>query len=229
MTPRTKDERRAIAERCRQIEHEGGDVLAYLAGEHYITPRATWYNLQKEFLGRDKAHLTEGKPKERKMKTLKAQPKPPEVEVKPKNGRQYNRMPKEKLKEMEENAIEIWKGGKSPVSFLKENGYKDPNGTWYLIKKKYGLPIGHRGPVPQDYLMVAPPPTFPSKYRIVTMNALREMTSKRVDLTLEKLKNAKPENKGFVMMQLEAAMSDVKAVKRVTQLMKVALEEGAAQ
>jgi hypothetical protein len=62
MTQRTNEEIRTIVARCVEIEKEGGDVLGYLKSEHYVTPRATWYNFQRERLHRKPGEYTEGKP-----------------------------------------------------------------------------------------------------------------------------------------------------------------------
>ena len=66
---RTQKERKEIAMRCVEIEKEGGDVLGYLRSENYISPRATWINLQREILKRPQSKITSGKPKkgEKKM------------------------------------------------------------------------------------------------------------------------------------------------------------------
>ena len=73
MPKRTDEERAEIARRCREIEKGGGDVLGYIKSLGYISPRATWYNLQKEFLGRDANHLTEGHPTEDKRQKTRQQ------------------------------------------------------------------------------------------------------------------------------------------------------------
>lgn len=62
MTQRTSEEIEAIVTRCVAIERDGGDVLGYLRSEHYVTPRATWYNFQREWLHRKPGEYTEGKP-----------------------------------------------------------------------------------------------------------------------------------------------------------------------
>lgn len=50
---RTEAERARIIDRCLDIEAEGGDVIGYLRGEHYVSPRATWTNMQKNELHRN--------------------------------------------------------------------------------------------------------------------------------------------------------------------------------
>ena len=58
---RTKAELDRILKKCLEIENAGGDVLAYLASENYISPAATWRNMQKEKLHRE--HPKSGKPR----------------------------------------------------------------------------------------------------------------------------------------------------------------------
>jgi len=68
---RTEEQREEIAQECARIEKAGGDVLGYLHGLNYISARATWIRLQKEFLGRRKEwQLTDGKPKKKKEAAL---------------------------------------------------------------------------------------------------------------------------------------------------------------
>ena len=72
---RTEEQREEIAQECLRIEKAGGDVLGYLHGLNYISARATWIRLQKEFLGRRKEwQLTDGKPKKKKEATMVARP-----------------------------------------------------------------------------------------------------------------------------------------------------------
>ena len=49
---RTKAERQRILKKCLEIENEGGNVLDYLATENYMSPAATWFNMQREMLHR---------------------------------------------------------------------------------------------------------------------------------------------------------------------------------
>ena len=72
---RTEEQREEIAQECLRIEKAGGDVLGYLHGLNYISARATWIRLQKEFLGRRKEwQLTDGKPKKKKEAVMVARP-----------------------------------------------------------------------------------------------------------------------------------------------------------
>ena len=50
---------------CVRIERDGGDVQEYIrVNWPSYSPRATWYNLQRQYLGRNKDHFTEGRPRE---------------------------------------------------------------------------------------------------------------------------------------------------------------------
>ena len=69
MKQRSYAEREKIAKRCVQIEKAGGDVLAYLAEEHYVSPAATWHNIQKYDLRR--TEFTDGKPRDMTQKKAK--------------------------------------------------------------------------------------------------------------------------------------------------------------
>ena len=116
---RTDAQREAIAEQCRKIEKDGGDVIAYLKGLGYISARATWYNLQQEFLGRDKSHLTEGKP--------------------------TNKRRKKSMEEMLAAVFAILEKGEDPLAYLADIGYVNPGSAWSNLKawaKKNGLDEG---------------------------------------------------------------------------------------
>ena len=50
---------------CVRIENDGGDVQEYIrVNWPSYSPRATWYNLQRQYLGRNKDHFTEGRPRQ---------------------------------------------------------------------------------------------------------------------------------------------------------------------
>ena len=61
---RTDEEKIAILEHCLELERTGGDILDYLWSQDYLTPRATWFNYQREWLGRKPYEFTDGKPRE---------------------------------------------------------------------------------------------------------------------------------------------------------------------
>ena len=60
---RTFEEKAAIVEHCIELEKTGGDILGYLWSQNYYTPRATWCNIQREWLHRKPYEYTDGKPK----------------------------------------------------------------------------------------------------------------------------------------------------------------------
>ena len=49
---RTEEELDEIVKHCVELEKSGGDIYAYLRSQNYVTPRATWLNLQRERLNR---------------------------------------------------------------------------------------------------------------------------------------------------------------------------------
>ncbi len=64
---RSDSEKKAFAKKCAEIEKEGGDVLGYIQTEWpSYTPRATWYNLQRDYLKRAPSQYTEGRPEQKK-------------------------------------------------------------------------------------------------------------------------------------------------------------------
>lgn len=67
---RTDEEKAAILRECLRLEKEGGDILGYLWSQDYITPRATWCNYQREWLGRKPYEYTDGKPKKKGRGTM---------------------------------------------------------------------------------------------------------------------------------------------------------------
>ena len=60
-TLRTYEEKAAIVEHCIELERTGGDILGYLWSKNYVSPRATWCNFQREWLGRKPYEYTDGK------------------------------------------------------------------------------------------------------------------------------------------------------------------------
>jgi len=67
---RTEEEKAAILNECLRLEKEGGDILGYLWSQDYVTPRATWCNYQREWLGRKPYQYTDGKPKKKGEKKM---------------------------------------------------------------------------------------------------------------------------------------------------------------
>lgn len=69
MTPvRTDQEKRDFAKMCVAMESFGADIQGYIeVNWPSYTPRACWYNLQRQYLSRSTARLTEGRKDEKKM------------------------------------------------------------------------------------------------------------------------------------------------------------------
>ena len=108
---RTEAEKWAILERCLLLEKAGGDILGFLRGQGFLSPRATWFNYQREWLERKPAHFTDGKPKgEMNMSKITL--------------------------EQKKNAVKIAVGGGNPLTYLKQIGSKNPSAAWYMIKKQ---------------------------------------------------------------------------------------------
>lgn len=113
MEQRTDEERRRIRETCLRIEKKGGDVLAFLKSEHYISPRATWINMQRE-IGRK--HFSDGRPREKKERGT--------PEMKERKDR----------RETLQGIIDAKREGKTMIEFLREEGYKDPAKQWQNLR-----------------------------------------------------------------------------------------------
>ena len=111
MEQRTPEERKRIRDTCLKLEKKGGDVIGYLKSEHYISPRATWYNFQRE-IGR--TSFTDGRPK------IEG-----EIIMKTKHDR----------RETLQGIIEASKEGKDPVAYMTEVGYADPSLAWTNLRQ----------------------------------------------------------------------------------------------
>ena len=111
---RTDEEKIAILEHCLDLERSGGDILGYLWSQDYLTPRATWFNFQREWLGRKPYQYTDGKPKQKEMKTVN------------------KKTDKRKVLEAVVEAIER---GDNPLNFLLNFGYKAPMAAYSDLKK----------------------------------------------------------------------------------------------
>ena len=116
-TLRTEEEKSAILEHCLELERTGGDILAYLWSENYISPRATWCNFQREWLGRKPYQYTDGKPKKKKERKDMSR-----IVI---------------TDEQKAEAVRIAIEGKSPCAYLKSIGSQNPSGAWFNIKKQY--------------------------------------------------------------------------------------------
>ena len=111
-TPRTAEEKLAIVEHCMDLEREGGDIQAYLYSEHYYTPRATWHNIQREYLHRKPYERTDGKP------------------TKKGDGNMVILTDDQRME-----AVTLAIEGKNPKTYLEGLGCPDPEQTWYRIRQ----------------------------------------------------------------------------------------------
>lgn len=112
---RTEEEKSAIVAHCLELEQTGGDIIAYLWSQNYISPRATWCNFQREWLGRKPYQYTDGKPKKKKER------------------KDMSRLVFTEEQKMEAARVAI--EGKSPLAYLKGIGSQNPSGAWFNIKK----------------------------------------------------------------------------------------------
>ena len=118
---RTDAEKQAFAMKCLEIEKEGGDVLGYIeVNWPSYSPRATWYNLQRQYLNRNTNQLTEGKRKE---------------------GNELRR----DRKEMLDGVLKVLSEKGDPLVWLKKQGYGNPHQAWTDLRawaNKHGLNQG---------------------------------------------------------------------------------------
>ena len=114
---RTPEEREAIALECIKLEQEGGDILAYLWSQDYYTPRATWCNIQRQYLNRKPYEYTDGKPK--------------------KTGRKAKPMPRKgDLKAIAQAVAEEIEAGRDYKLYMEGIGYKEPQAALAYIRKQ---------------------------------------------------------------------------------------------
>lgn len=103
--------REELARECLRIEKEGGDVLGFIEENMpSYTPRAAWYNLQKQFTARRGSMLTDGRPKEKPGKE---------------NGELEKQ--KQKMNEVIETLLDSVRAGNEPWKVLTAMGYTNPN------------------------------------------------------------------------------------------------------
>ena len=112
---RTDEEKAAILEHCLELEASGGDILGYLWSQDYYTPRATWCNYQREWLGRKPYEYTDGKPR--------------------KKGRVVYMKHAKVTLEQKKKAVEIALAGGDPLKYLKDHGAGNAPAMWYTIKQ----------------------------------------------------------------------------------------------
>ena len=112
---RTDAQKMAFVKECLEIEKANGDVLGYIeVNWPSYTPRATWYNLQRQYLKRNTATMTEGKP---------MIPKGDEKELARKN--------REKILDC---VLEVISKGGHPYDYLESIGYLNPMQAWADLK-----------------------------------------------------------------------------------------------
>ena len=127
---RTDAEKQAFAMKCLEIEKAGGDVREYIAKNWpSYTPRATWYNLQREYLKRNTAQLTEGKP----------DPKREEV----------NEMRRDKV-DLLNGVLKVLAENGDPLEYMRELGYKYPQQAWADLRNWANAHNMNQGRLPGD-------------------------------------------------------------------------------
>ena len=119
---RTDAEKQEFTFKCLEIEKAGGDVQGYIAKNWpSYSPRATWYNLQRQYLKRNTKQLTEGRPKA------------PTVKI---DRKERIRMAKRRSrKELLQDMLKVLEEKKDPIAWLKDQGYANPYQTWADLKK----------------------------------------------------------------------------------------------
>lgn len=127
---RTDAEKQAFAMKCLEIEKAGGNVQEYIAKNWpSYSPRATWYNLQREYLKRNTAQLTEGKP----------EPKREEV----------NEMRRAKV-DLLNGVLKVLAEKGDPLEYMKEQGYKFPQQAWADLRNWANAHNMNQGRLPED-------------------------------------------------------------------------------
>lgn len=111
---RTFEEKAAIVEHCIELEKTGGDILGYLWSQNYYTPRATWCNIQREWLHRKPYEYTDGKPKKKGEAIMKSK-----FIVTP---------------EIRDEAIRIAINGGDPRNYLTGMGSQNGMSAWTKIR-----------------------------------------------------------------------------------------------
>ena len=101
-------DRRQLVKECVEIEKLGGSVREFLACRGFYSPWGTWFRLQRDELGRDRGHITDGK-----------------------GGKDMRKLTLEDKKK----SVQIALDGGNPLKFLKEAGAGNPSASWNYIKK----------------------------------------------------------------------------------------------
>ena len=150
---RTKQEKARIIEKCLDIEAEGGDVLKYLREEeHYVSPGATWWNIQRIELARDPYHRTSGKPtgvKVPRQQTPAAILDALQDEEAKKEPEKMDRLQRSKW--IRKTVAEMLTEGRrdDAVAFLRDQGVKQIDQMLYAVRHQYGMKAGKPGPKPK--------------------------------------------------------------------------------
>ena len=150
---RTQEQRKKIVDRCVEIEAEGGDVLAYLSTEGYVTPRATWLNMQKFDLNRKE--FTDGKPV-------------------PGGRTKRVRYSDEERKQIETHVFEMLASGENPEPYLQQMGYAAPQqqkthiiAIWKKTDpERYAAVIAARKPRKKNQITISSKPNPEAKKEI---------------------------------------------------------------
>jgi len=100
-----------LAKECVRIEKAGGDVLAYLREQGKISPRGTWFRIQREILERKEWRMTDGH-----------------------GNSERKTIGKRSMEENLQVVLQALQEKRSPVQALREIGYKVPEQTYREIK-----------------------------------------------------------------------------------------------
>ena len=102
---RSYEQTMEIVRECQRIEQAGGDVIEYIrVNWPSYSPRATWYSIQNQYLGRKPDQYTEGKPKQAR--------------------KEWKKMGK--MEQTVRGLILCKETGADIRHFLLDNGYADP-------------------------------------------------------------------------------------------------------
>lgn len=113
---RTDKEKMDFAKACLMIEKKGGNVQKYIAlNWPSYTPRATWYNIQRVYLGRSTNELTEGRPNIEK-------------------GDEEMRKQKNSQDETAKGLLDWVRKGRNPATYLAGEGFANPAAVLRNIK-----------------------------------------------------------------------------------------------
>lgn len=138
-TGMTEKERWEKINHCLELEKSGGDILGYLA-ENWpsYTPRATWINIQKEYLKRKEWQISSGGPE--KLEKDMNDPKPLEMETEAAKVAEElakdGRILWKSLEERAQTLIDILKKGGSPWDYYTRLGASDPAKSFRLFRNK---------------------------------------------------------------------------------------------